>query len=76
MSEDTGGLSESIQDLILIQKTSQEWRDQDEAMMIESRQRELEESIVIFRGLDWINKNYYVQLAEEKLKELMEKLNE
>ena len=72
MSEDTGGLSESIQDLILIQKTSQEWRDQDEAMMIESRQRELEETIVIFRSLDWINKNYYVQLAEAQLKRLME----
>ena len=72
MSEDTGGISESIQDLILIQKTSQEWRDQDKAMMIESRQRELEETIVIFRSLDWINKNYYVQLAEAHLKRLME----
>ena len=72
MSEDGDGLSASIQDLILIQKTSQEWRDQDKAMMIESRQRELEESIVIFRSLDWINKNYYVQLAEAQLKRLME----
>ena len=72
MTEDGDGLSASIQDLILIQKTSQEWRDQDEAMMIESRQRELEESIAIFRSLDWINKNYYVQLAEAQLKRLME----
>ena len=72
MTEDGDGLSASIQDLILIQKTSQEWRDQDEAMMIESRQRELEETIVIFRSLDWINKNYYVQLAEAQLKRLME----
>lgn len=72
MSKDGTGLSKSIQDLVLIQKTSQEWRDQDEAMMIESRRRELEESIDIFRGLDWVNKNYYVRLAQAKLKQLTE----